>query len=149
MLVFVQDAAEAVASVDVEMGERLGVSKSGYYDWLSRPDSATAQRRDELKLLIQKAFEMSDSTYGYRRVHAQLARWGVTAGLELVRQLMRALGLVPCQPKPKRWSLTRAAAGTLVNGLGSSPRRVRRRCQARPHTQRLLRTRILGGVINE
>jgi putative transposase len=95
------------------MCERLGVSKSGYYDWLSRPDSATAQRRDELKLLIPKAFEMSDSTYGYRRVHAQLARWGVTAGLELVRQLMRALGLVPCQPKPKRWSLTQAAAGTL------------------------------------
>ncbi len=100
------------------MCERLGVSKSGYYDWRSRPDSATAQRRDELKLLVQKAFEMSDSTYGYRRVHAQLARWGVTAGLELVRQLMRALGLVPCQPKPKRWSLTQAAAGALPDLVG-------------------------------
>ncbi|WP_437114254.1 IS3 family transposase [Streptomyces syringium] len=93
------------------MCQRLGVSKSGYYDWRSRPDSATEKRREELKTLIRKAFEMSDSTYGYRRVHAQLARWGVTAGLELVRQLMRALGLVPCQPKPKRLSLTRAGAG--------------------------------------
>jgi putative transposase len=100
------------------MCERLGVSKSGYYDWRSRPDSATAQRREELKLLIQKAFETSDSTYGYRRVHAQLARWGVTAGLELVRQLMRALGLVPCQPKPKRWSLTQAAADALPDLVG-------------------------------
>src|SRR5256714_2083112 len=100
------------------MCERLGVSKSGYYDWRSRPDSATTQRREELKLLIKKAFEMSDSTYGYRGVHAQLARWDVTAGLELVRQLMRTLGLVPCQPKPKRWSLTQAAAGTLPDLVG-------------------------------
>jgi putative transposase len=100
------------------MCERLDVSRSGYYDWRSRPDSATTQRRDELKLLIKKAFEMSDSTYGYRRVHAQLARWGVTASPELVRQLMRMLGLVPCQPKPKRWSLTQAAAGTLPDLVG-------------------------------
>ena len=100
------------------MCERLGVSKSGYYDWRSRPESATARRREELKLLIQKAFEMSDSTYGHRRVHAQLARWGMIASPELVRQLMRTLGLVPCQPRPKRWSLTQAAAGTLPDLVG-------------------------------
>ena len=35
----------------------LGVSKSGYYEWRSRPESATAKRREELKLLITKAFE--------------------------------------------------------------------------------------------
>jgi transposase InsO family protein len=100
------------------MCERLDVSKSGYYNWRRRPDSVTAQRRQELKLLIKKAFDMSDSTYGYRRVHAQLVRWGVAAGLELVRQLMRAMALVPCQPKPKRWSLTQAAAGTLPDLVG-------------------------------
>jgi putative transposase len=95
------------------MCERLGVSKSGYYDWRRRPESATAQRREELQLLIKKAFDMSDSTYGHRRVHAQLTRWGVTAGVELIRQLMRSLGLVPCQPKPKRWALTEGTAGAL------------------------------------
>jgi putative transposase len=100
------------------MCERLDVSKSGYYDWRHRPESATAQRREELKLLIKKAFGMSDSTYGYRRVHAQLVRWGVTVSLELVRQLMRAMALVPCQPKPKRWSLTQAAAGALPDLVG-------------------------------
>ena len=101
------------------MCERLDVSRSGYYDWHSRPESMTTQRRGKLKLLIQKAFVMSDSTYGYRRVHAQLARWGVTVGLELVRQLMRALGLDPCQPGPKRRSLTiRARAGALPDLLG-------------------------------
>jgi hypothetical protein len=35
-----------------------------------------------------------------------LHRWDVQAGPELVRQLMRELGLVPCQPKPRRFSLT-------------------------------------------
>jgi transposase InsO family protein len=100
------------------MCERLGVSKSGYYDWRRRPESATARRRGELKLLIRKAFDMSDSTYGHRRVHAQLARWGVMAGVELVRELMRRLGLVPCQPRPRRWSLTDGTAGALPDLVG-------------------------------
>lgn len=73
---------------------------------------------DELKLLVKKAFDMSDSTYGYRRIHAQLARWDVRAGLELIRQLMRELGLVTCQPKPKRWSLTQAATSEVPDLVG-------------------------------
>jgi putative transposase len=85
----------------------LGVSKSGFYEWRSRPESATARRRAELKLLITKAFGDSDGTYGYRRIWSQLARWGVRAGLELVRGLMRELGLVACQPRPWRPPTTR------------------------------------------
>ncbi|MFD5514400.1 IS3 family transposase, partial [Streptomyces sp. NPDC127051] len=100
------------------MCERLGVSRSGYYNWRNRQDSATTRRREELKLLITKAFDDSDSTYGYRRIHAQLARWGVAAGPEPVRQLMRQLGLLPCQPRPKRWSLTQAAQGEVPDLVG-------------------------------
>ena len=84
----------------------LEVSKSGYYEWRSRPESATAKRREELKLLIKKAFDDSDGTYGYRRVWWQLDRWGVRAGPELVRALMRELGLVACQPRPWRPATT-------------------------------------------
>jgi len=61
---------------------------------------------EELKLLVRKAFDDSDGTYGHRRVWAQLARWGVRAGLELVRALMRQLGLVACQPRPWRPATT-------------------------------------------
>lgn len=100
------------------MCRMLDVSTSGYYDWRNRPESATAQRRGELRLLIKKAFDMSDSTYGYRRIHAQLQRWRVAAGLELVRQLMRELRLIPCQPGPKRWSLTQAAPGPVPDLVG-------------------------------
>ena len=84
----------------------LGVSTSGFYEWRSRPDSATAKRQAGLKLLIARAFDDSDGTYGYRRITRQLARWGVQAGLELVRKLMRELGLVACQPRPWRPSTT-------------------------------------------
>jgi putative transposase len=79
-----------------------GVSSSGFYEWRKRPTSATAQRREHLKTLISEIFTASDGTYGYRRVHAVLARSEVPAGLELVRALMRELGLVPCQPRPWR-----------------------------------------------
>jgi putative transposase len=85
----------------------LGVSKSGFYDWRSRPESGTARRRELLKIKIRALFEANDSTYGYRRLHAALARGGEQVGPELVRQLMRELGLVACQPAPWRPQTTR------------------------------------------
>jgi transposase InsO family protein len=85
----------------------LGVSKSGFYEWRSRPESATAERRKKLGLIVTRIFDDSDSTYGYRRIAAQLARQGTVAGPELVRKLMRQLGLVACQPRPWRPSTTK------------------------------------------
>jgi putative transposase len=102
----VEYATSGAAPAITLMCRWLEVSKSGYYEWRSRPESATAKRRGELKLLITKAFDDSDGTYGYRRVWWQLARWGVRAGLELVRALMRELGLVACQPRPWRPATT-------------------------------------------
>lgn len=83
-----------------------GVSRSGYYDWADRPASATLQRRERLKAVIAALFEDSDDTYGYRRIHAGLVRLGEQASPELVRTLMRELGLVPCQPRPFRPTTT-------------------------------------------
>jgi putative transposase len=88
----------------------LEVSRSGFYEWWERPASATERRREELKLFIATSFEASDGTYGYRRVHADLAGWGIACGPELVRALMRELGLEPCQPRPWRRCLTAADA---------------------------------------
>ncbi len=95
----------------------LDVSRSGFYDWRSRVESAAERRRQELRLLITKAFEDSDGTYGYRRIASQLARWGVAAGLELVRALMRELGLVACQPRPWRPSTTQQGAAGPIPDL--------------------------------
>jgi putative transposase len=84
----------------------LEVSRSGFYDWKTRPESATAKRRELLKIKIKVLFDLNNEEYGYRRMHRALVRGGEQCSDELVRQLMRELGLVPCQPKPYRRSLT-------------------------------------------
>ena len=80
----------------------LTVSTSGYYHWLTRPRSATAARRQDLAARIRVFFDASDGTYGYRRIHADLAAESVECSPELVRQIMRQEALVPCQPRPFR-----------------------------------------------
>jgi putative transposase len=90
----------------VKMCEWADVSTSGYYEWQDRPASATAIRREYLKTLVKAIFEHSDQTYGYRRVHAQLVRQGEQVSPELVRELMRELDLVACQPRPYRPTTT-------------------------------------------
>jgi transposase InsO family protein len=80
----------------------LSVSSSGYYEWRGRPASASQLRRERLAAHVQAVFNDSEGTYGYRRVHAELARRGIFCGDELVRALMAELGLVACQPRPFR-----------------------------------------------
>ncbi len=130
------DAEHAAAAMEMapapaisQMCGWLSVSRSGFYDWRSRPESATAQRRNDLRLFITRIFRESDGTYGYRRVAAQLAREGVAAGLELVRGLMRDLGLVPCQPRPWRPVTTRQGRGGADPGPGRP--RFQLRCAGR------------------
>jgi hypothetical protein len=55
-------ADTADAPIITQMCGWLEVSRSGFYDWKSRPESATSARRNELKLVISKAFEDSDGT---------------------------------------------------------------------------------------
>ena len=64
----------------VKMCRWMEVSRSGFYEWRDKPESATAKRRGIIALAVQKSFDESDGTYGYRRVHADLAAWGVPAG---------------------------------------------------------------------
>ncbi|WP_406314660.1 IS3 family transposase [Streptosporangium sp. NBC_01639] len=84
----------------------LEISRSGFYEWRSRPASATAQRREQLKARIAGIFTGSHDTYGYRRVHAALTRTGEDCSPELVRALMRELGLVPVQVRAFRPATT-------------------------------------------
>jgi len=93
-------ADTAAAPTVTRMCQWLRVSRSGFYEWRSRPESDTARRRELLKVKIAALFKANDGTYGYRRMHAALARGGERCGPELVRALMRELGLVPCQPRP-------------------------------------------------
>jgi putative transposase len=80
----------------------LKVSRSGFYEWRGRLTSATIERRERLKAMIATIFHENHETYGYRRIHAVLERSGQQVSPELVRQLMRELGLRACQPRPWR-----------------------------------------------
>jgi putative transposase len=90
----------------VEMMCRLaGLSRSGYYQWRERGVSRTAARRAMLVEAIEIVFDCSEGTYGYRRVHAELARRGIAVDDDTVRQIMRDHGWMPVQVKRRR-SLT-------------------------------------------
>ena len=102
----------------VKMCHWLGVSTSGFYHWVTRPQSATAARRNVLVGRIQHFFEESDGTYGYRRIHADLVAEQTECSRELVRQIMRQLGLVACQPRPFRVTTEADVALTPDGGHG-------------------------------
>lgn len=111
---YAQNAIDEVvdAPTVVQMVTWLGVSKSGYYEWLNRPVSRSEQRRELLKIKIKTLFDSFGGTYGYRRIHAELVRAGEQVSEELVRKLMRELGLVAVQPKPYRTTTVRGADDT-------------------------------------
>ena len=86
----------------IKMCEWSEVSTSGFYDWATRPTSATAARRADLAVKIRAIFEHSRGTYGARRVARVLRNSGEVVSARLVGQLMGHLGLVAAAPRPYR-----------------------------------------------
>ncbi len=104
-----QAAGDRAAPALSQMLSWLGVSKAGFYEWRHRRPSAAERRRSRLRTKIGELFEWSGATYGHRRIHAELVAAGELVGPELVRALMRELGLVPVQPRPFRTTTVRGA----------------------------------------
>lgn len=75
------------------MCEVLGVSRSGYYDWVGRAESARAAEDRALAHEIRAAHEASRGRYGSPRVHAELRARGRRVGRKRVARLMRGMGL--------------------------------------------------------
>jgi putative transposase len=72
----------------------LEVSRSGYYDWCSRPASLRDQENELLLKHIQRIHADSRETYGSPRVHAELTMGlGLVVNLKRVARLMRAAGI--------------------------------------------------------
>ncbi len=69
--------------------ETLGVSRSGYYDWVSRIPSQRAIANAKLTEQIIAIHRMSDFTYGRPRITAELADLGIMANHKRVGRLMR------------------------------------------------------------
>ena len=80
----------------------LGVSKSGYYAWRSRPPSKRSREDYALTEKIREVHHRSRETYGSPRVHAELRALGVRCGRRRVARLMRVAGLRGCMRSRKR-----------------------------------------------
>ena len=76
------------------LGEVLGVSRSGYYDWLGWPASPRDQKNELLLKQIKQIHLDSRETYGSPRIHAELTLGlGLPINLKRVARLMREAGL--------------------------------------------------------
>ena len=89
----------------------LGVSESGYYAWRSRPPSQRSIRHAWLTDQIRGVHAASRSTYGVRRVHAELTLGlGLIVGHNQVELLMTRAGIKGLpgtrRPRPKHQTPT-------------------------------------------
>jgi len=83
------------------MCEALGVSRGGFYAWLTRPRSKRSRENEELGAKVCASFLASDRTYGARRVRKDLAADGVFGGLHRIERLMR-LQALKARPRRRR-----------------------------------------------
>jgi putative transposase len=67
----------------------LEVSRSGYYNWIDRPESLRAKRHRDLTIKIRHAHIESRKIYGAPRIHGDLTDNGERIGKNTVACLMR------------------------------------------------------------
>ena len=77
----------------------LGVSRGGFYAWLTRPRSRRSRSDEELGAKVHASFLASDRTYGARRVWHDLIEDGAACGLHRIERLMCQQGL---KARPRR-----------------------------------------------
>jgi transposase InsO family protein len=71
----------------------LDVSRSGYYEWLTRAPSARARDNDRLLARIEAVHRESHESYGALRTWRALRRAGESCGRHRVARLRRAAGI--------------------------------------------------------
>ena len=79
----------------------LGVSRGGFYAWLTRPRSQRSRSDEELGARVRTSFLASDRTYGARRVWRDLLTDGLSCGLHRIERLMR-LQALKARPRRRR-----------------------------------------------
>ena len=74
----------------VRLCDALGVSSSGYYDWLDRPESIRTRENKALTAKIKHSHEQSGEVYGSPKIHKDLVVEGETCSVNRVARLMKA-----------------------------------------------------------
>jgi putative transposase len=75
------------------MGRLLEVSRSGYYEWLSRPPRAQAEADQLLQEKVQHYFAQGRGTYGTRRIKYLLAQDGLVVSRRRIGRVLAQAGL--------------------------------------------------------
>ena len=73
--------------------EALGVSRSGFYAWRTRPQSVRARTDAQILVTVRASFVLSGRTYGARRVVGDVQDAGHVCGRQRVARLMRHAAL--------------------------------------------------------
>ena len=71
----------------------LEVSRSRYYNWLGRTESARAAADRKLAAAIRASHDASRGRYGSPRVHSELRAHGRRIGRKRIARLIRDMGL--------------------------------------------------------
>jgi putative transposase len=79
--------------------DMLGVSRSGFYAWRTRPESERSRTDRAVVTAMRTSFVLSDRTYGARRILRDLRAEGFRIGLHHVERLMRVHGM---RARPRR-----------------------------------------------
>ena len=95
----------------VAMCRVLGLSTSGYSDWLRRGPSARERRDAELRRAIRRIWRESGKIYGCPRIHAALRDEGERVSRKRVARLMRAMGIEGVTRRRFKGSTTKREAG--------------------------------------
>jgi putative transposase len=82
------DAQKALFPVEF-MCEQLAVSRSGFYAWKERPESARQQQDEQLAEEVAQVHQESRGTYGSPRVHAEMRARGRKVSRKRVARLMK------------------------------------------------------------
>src|SRR5215475_6061934 len=75
------------------MCQLLKVSRSGYYEWLSRPPRAQAEAEHHVEAKVQHYFAQGRGTYGTRRIKYLLAQEGVQVSRRRIGRILSQAGL--------------------------------------------------------
>jgi putative transposase len=95
----------------------LGVSRGGFYAWLTRPRSERSRNDEELGAKVRRSFLASDRTYGARRVWHDMLAEGVSCGLHRIERLMHQQAL---RARPKRRRLPPDTGERSTNAISSN-----------------------------
>jgi putative transposase len=107
------------------MAAHLGVSRSGFYDWLKRQSGERQRAQQELEDTVETVFHQYRGCYGSPRLHRELLARGMDVGRYRVMKAMRARGLV-ARPRRCRRPQTTITAQTPVT---VAPNRLERQFQ--------------------